>query len=72
MGNRKIYRKIAKAHGVSVKEVKTEMQSAINHAYNNTPNDGITKAYQNQIPRKGSIPTSEEFISYAVNKMKNK
>ena len=72
MGNRKIYRQIAKEHGVSLKEVKADMQAAINHAYNNTPNDGITKAYQDRVPRKGSIPTSEEFISYAVKKMKNK
>ena len=70
MGNRKIYRQIAKDHGVSPKEVKADMQAAINYAYNNTSNDEITKAYQDQVPRKGSIPTSEEFISYAVKKLK--
>ncbi len=72
MSNRKIYRKVAKAHGVSVKEVKTEMQAAINDAYSNPFSNDITRAYQNKVPRKESIPTSEEFISYAVNKTKNK
>ncbi len=72
MSNRKIYRKIAKEHGVSAKEVKEDMQAAINHAYQNTPNDGITGAYQNRVPRKGEIPTVDEFIRYAANEVKKR
>ena len=71
MGMRSIYRKIAKEHGVSVKEVKEEMQAAINHAYTHTPKDGVTGAYQDRVPRKGDIPTADEFIKYAANKVKN-
>lgn len=70
MSMRKIYRKVAKKHGVSVKEVKEEMQKALDHAYTNTPDDGVTEAYQKQVPSKGEIPTPEEFIRYAANKVK--
>ncbi len=65
MSMRKIYRKIAKENGVSVKEVRQEMQAAIKEAYT-TPrnNNPITKAYQNQVPRQDEIPTPEELIYY--------
>lgn len=67
---RKIYREVAKKHGVSVKEVKEEMQKALDHAYTNTPDDEVTGVCQKQVPSKGDIPTPEEFIKYAVNKVK--
>lgn len=70
MSMRSIYRKVAQKHGVSVKEVKKEMQKALNHAYTNTPNNGVTRACQNQVPSKGEIPIPDEFISYAANKIK--
>lgn len=70
MSMRKIYRKVAKKHDVSVKEVKEEMQKALDHAYSNTADDGVTGAYQKQVPSKGDIPTPEEFIKYAANKVK--
>lgn len=70
MSMRKIYRKIAKEHGVSPKEVREEIQAAITQAYENPPNDNITVAYQNRVPRKGKIPTPEEFIRYAANQLK--
>ena len=45
MNMRKIYRKIAKENGVSVKEVRQEMQAAITEAYTSPQNDNsITKA----------------------------
>lgn len=72
MSMRKIYRKIAKENGVTLAEVKRDMQAAIDHAYKNTPDDGITGIYQAQVPRKGATPTSEEFISYAVKKIRDK
>ena len=47
MNMRKIYRKVAKEYGVSVEEVKREMQAAITDAYTNPLNNNeITKAYQ--------------------------
>ena len=70
MSMRKIYREVAKKHGVSVKEVKEEMQKALDHAYTNTPDDGVTGVCQKQVPSKGEIPTPEEFIKYAANKVK--
>lgn len=72
MSMRKVYRQIAKKHGVSVADVKRDMQEALNYAYNNTPNDGVTGAYQNQVPRKGEIPTPDEFIRYAAKEVKKK
>ena len=70
MSMRKIYREVAKKHGVSVKEVKEEMQKALDHAYSNTADDGVIVAYQKQVPSKGDIPTPEEFIKYAEKKVK--
>lgn len=70
MSMRKIYRKVAKKHGVSVKEVKEEMQKVLDYAYTNTLDDGVIGAYQKQVPSKGEIPTPEEFIKYAANKVK--
>jgi ketol-acid reductoisomerase len=70
MSMRKIYRKVARKHGVSVKEVKEEMQKALDYAYSNTPDDGVTEAYQKQVPSNGKIPTPDEFIRYAANKVK--
>ncbi len=72
MNMRKIYREVARKHGVTVEEVKREMQAAINEAYTNTPNDGITGAYQNRVPRKGEIPTTDAFIRYVAKEVKSK
>ncbi len=71
MSNRKLYREIAKQHGVSVQEVKRDMQEALNHAYNNANNSELTKSYQNQVPRSSEVPTPVDFISYAVNRIKS-
>ena len=61
---RRIYRKIAKEHGISVKEVKAEMQAALNAAYQHSQ-DPVMAANQQHVPKKGEIPTVEEFIRYA-------
>lgn len=71
MSMRKIYREIARKNGVSAKKVKEDMQAAIAAAYRNPPKDGgVTAAYQRQVPRKGEIPTPEEFIRYAAEKVR--
>ncbi len=73
MGMRKIFRKIARENGISVKEVKEEMQEAIAYAYKNPPDDsGVTVACQKKVPCKGEIPTPEEFIRYAVEEIPKK
>ena len=71
MSNRRTYRKIAKANGVTTKEVKSDMQLALNCAYENTPDNGVTEAYQNRVPRKNEVPTADEFIKYAAQKVRS-
>lgn len=72
MSNRSTYRKIAKKHGVTAKEVKQDMQDALNFAYNNPKNNDVIVAYQNQVPRKGDVPTPDEFINHATKKLGKK
>jgi len=62
--NRKLYRQVAREHGVSVKEVKRDMQAAIDHAYKKP---GF---YAGQVPHKGATPTPDEFITHAVRETK--
>lgn len=64
--NRKLYRKIAKQHGVTVTEAKQDMQEAINAAYTDPDRNLINIKVQNAIPHKGKIPTPDELIHYAV------
>ena len=61
----KMYKAIAKKYGVSVEEVKREMQKAIDAAYL-FPNYEVEK-----IPHKGETPTIDEFIKNAVDKIEN-
>lgn len=71
MGMRKIYRQIARKNGVSVKEVKQEMQKMIVDAWGNPPNDGgVIEAYQRQIPCRGEMPTPDELICYVAAKVR--
>lgn len=63
--NRKIYRQIAKKHGVSIAEVKCDMQDAIDAAYQN-PNT-VAQA----VPRKGAVPTPDEFITHVAKRVQN-
>ena len=58
MSNRKMYRKMAKQHRVSVDKMKKDMQAAINYAY------------QNRVPHDGAVPNVDEFISHAVQEVK--
>jgi len=53
--NRKLYRQVAKLHGVSVKEVKRAMQAAVDEAYK-SPNSYAL----------GIKPTVEDVIAHAV------
>ena len=58
---------IAKQHGVSIFEVKAEMEKAIDEAWNNgKPNAEFSKTFPN------GKPTIEEFIATLVNKIKDK
>ena len=61
MNMKKIYKQVAKKNGVSVAEVKREMQKAIDSAYVD-PN-----FYARCVQRKGEIPTIEEFLTHMIN-----
>ena len=67
MKMKKIRKRIAKENGVTVEEVREEMQKAITEAWKNPPADGgVTAAYQRKVPCKGEVPTPEELIRYAA------
>lgn len=73
MSMRRTFRKIARENGVSLAEVRADMQVAINTAYQNPPDDGgVILAYQRRVPRKGEIPTPEEVIRYTAGQIKKK
>ena len=61
--NEKIYKAIAKQHGVSVDEVKREMQDAINAAYVFPTPEALS------VPRKNAVPTVDEVIAYTIQRM---
>ncbi len=69
MFNRKIYKQIAKKHGVSVEQVKRDMRLAIEQAYKNQELSENTKMLQNEIPRKGETPTPDELITFISKKI---
>ena len=62
--NRSDYRKIAKKHKVSIQEVKSGMQEAVDAAYVN-PN-----FHARCVCSKGEKPTVDEFIDHAVRRIK--
>ncbi len=70
MSNRKILKEIAKENGISLAELKHEMQVALDYAYQNPANSVAIKTYQNCVPRKGKVPTPEEFLSFVSGEMK--
>lgn len=62
--NRKIYREIARKHGVSVKEVKRDMQEAVDKAYENPT------FYARCVHRKDEKPTIDEFVEHIARRLK--
>ena len=56
----KIYKQIARKYGVTVDEVKSDMQAAVDMTYVN-PN-----FYARCVYYKGENPTTEEFVSHIV------
>ncbi len=63
-----IIKYIAQCDGVSEEEVVKDMQDALDIAYQKPSND-IVKFQQNNIPRTKEVPTPEEFIKYAIEKI---
>ena len=64
--NRKIYREVAKKHGVSVKEVKRGINEAIDHTYT-IPYSGIQ-----DIKFAGEKPTPDELIAHIAGEAKER
>jgi len=63
--NRKIYKKLAKKYGVTVDEIKRDMQEAVNATYK-TP----TSSARN-VTKDDTVPTAEEFMNLLVGRVKN-
>ena len=62
--NRQDYRKIARKHGVSIREVKHDLQEAVDAAYVE-PNFHARCVYC-----KGEKPTVDEFIEHIARRVK--
>lgn len=68
--NRKTLRKIAKKHGVTPKEVKADMEAAIQQAYTDPNRNLVNIKAQNAVERKGDIPTVDELVRHVVKETK--
>ena len=64
MNLKKIYRKIAKKNNVTVDEIKSEIENAINAAWENSQKTEENIIYQRQVREDGSVPTLEELILF--------
>lgn len=63
MTNRQIYRLIAKKHGVTVIEVKRDMQCALDQAWEKGKLDGIMRLRQQRLcPGCIAAPTPDQFL----------
>lgn len=65
-----IFSKIAQEHGVTPEEVQRDMAAAIAMAYAN-PADEQVAQQQAQVPREGDVPTPEELVKYALEKLQD-
>jgi len=57
---RRVYRKIAQEHGVSVQEVKRDMRVAIEYAYKKPARSESEKTIQENIDCKNGVPTPHQ------------
>lgn len=70
--NRKIYRQLAKKHGVTAEEIRRDMQSALNAAYESPSRTAETVWAQSAVLRGGNVPTPEEFLRHAVREVRRR
>ena len=61
-------KQIADREGISVSEVRREIQAAIDEGMKST--DKSVQAYWSRIPRKGTKPTPEEVIDFMAKSIK--
>lgn len=64
-----IYEQLARKNGVTPEQVREEMAEAIRLAYEN-PKDEQTRQFQQQVPRKGKIPTPEEMMDFVSRRVR--
>ncbi len=69
MNMKKIYKKIAKKHGVTWQEVRDDMQEALNHAYTDPNRNILNIVTQSKVECEGEVPTPEEFMLYAKKRL---
>lgn len=63
------FEKIAKSEGISVNEVKQEIQKAIDDAIQS--DDPAVQAYWKKMKYKGEKPTQEEVVLYIARQVKS-
>ena len=68
MNIQKILERIAMQNGVSVAEVRKDIQEALDYGWNSTDED--VKAYWRKIPTKYEKPTLDEVLLYIINSIK--
>lgn len=68
MNIQNILEKIAIQNGVSVDQVRQDIQEALDHGWNST--DENVKAYWRRIPTKHGKPTLEEVLVYIISSIK--
>jgi len=64
----RVLAEIALKNGVSVAEVRKEIQAALDEGMKNP--DPKVQAYWNSIPRRSEKPTLEEIVAYLANDVK--
>lgn len=64
MNGKKVIQEVARKNGVTVGEVRRKIMACIREAAVNP--DPRARAAFDAIPRKGALPTPEEFISYTA------
>lgn len=62
--NRKIYRKIARKYGVSIQEVKRDMQEVVDETYKNPT------FHARCVFCEGEKPTVDEFVNHLARRVK--
>jgi len=66
MNMKKIYKAIAKKHGVTAAEVKRDMQTAIDETYKTASSHAL------RVHREEDKPTPEELIAHVARRVKSK
>lgn len=65
MEAKRVLKMVAKRNGVSLKEVRKEIQEAINYAWKDMPEGG--EELRKKVPCRGEVPTPEELICFLSN-----